>query len=104
MTPLLAAMKRKHRSPQICCSQTLAVTWTQAESDQIRSSSHYLFAAPVTRCPGEASDESIRTRLELAYRRIRALIEQNQELSDELAQALGELRAVRTRGTSTRSA
>ena len=101
MTPLLAAMKRKHRSPQICCSQTLAVTWTQAESDQIRSS---LAAPVVTRCPGEASDESIRTRLELAYRRIRALTEQNQELSDELAQALGELRAVRTRGTSIRSA
>ena len=77
---------------------------TEGDVDR-RRCDRYLFAAPVvTRCPGEASDESIRTRLELAYRRIRALIDQNQELSDELAQALGELRAVRTRGTSIRSA
>jgi hypothetical protein len=51
-----------------------------------------------------ASDESIRTRLELAHRRIRTLSQQNQELSDQLARALGELRAARVRGTATRSA
>ncbi|ORB84461.1 hypothetical protein B1987_12380 [Mycobacterium kansasii] len=51
-----------------------------------------------------ASDESIRTRLELAHRRIRTLSQQNQELSDQLARVLGELRAARVRGTATRSA
>lgn len=51
-----------------------------------------------------ASDDSIRTRLELAQRRIRTLTQQNQELSDQLARALGELRAARVRGTAIRSA
>lgn len=49
-----------------------------------------------------ASVESIRTRLELAHRRIRLLTEQNRELGDLLARALGELRAARVQGTVNR--
>lgn len=84
-------------------------SWLYSQSDlveQLAGIQPLVRAGAVKQPPGTqaASDESIRTRLELAHRRIRILTQENQELSDQLARALGELRAARVRGTATRRA
>jgi Family of unknown function (DUF6262) len=66
----------------------------RAEIERLRKASR---RAPATPVPARqrASDASLRSRLEAATQRNRNLAEENRQLREQLARALGERRAVR---------
>jgi small-conductance mechanosensitive channel len=64
----------------------------RAEIDRLRTAHHRSPASPVP-ARQRASDASLLRRLETAQKRIRQLTQDNQQLREQLAQALGQQRA-----------
>lgn len=64
----------------------------RAEIERLRATGHH---APATFTPSRqrASDASLRRRLEAVTQRNRSLAEENQQLREQLARALGQMRA-----------
>jgi hypothetical protein len=73
----------------------------RAEIEQLREASR---RAPATPIPGHqrASDTSLRRRLEAAVQRNHHLADENRQLREQLARALGESRADRRRPAEPR--
>ncbi|MCX4792093.1 MULTISPECIES: DUF6262 family protein [unclassified Streptomyces] len=86
----------------------LSRSWLYAQPDlreeieRLRAAHRRDLSSPV---PGRqrTSDASLRRRLEAANARIRRLTEENQQLREQLARALGEQRAATTRTSPLRA-
>ncbi|MEE2058020.1 DUF6262 family protein [Rhodococcus artemisiae] len=75
----------------------------RAEIDALRTRHQPASGSPQAPQRQRATDESLLRRLEAATRRIRQLEEDNHELRQALAEALGAARITRTTGSTTRS-
>lgn len=73
----------------------------RAEIEALRTRTRPSSPAPMTPQRQRASDESLLRRLEVATARLRQLEEDNQQLREALAEALGAARTARVTGTTS---